>query len=131
MCRNEKINVESLKSSHLHPQGPSKIFGGFDSTKDLPDYVITFARGHPAMINPVYPINNRPIIVKTEVDYQFTQLVVDRVEAEDGQYDVMFIGTGTLAHTQTDRHTHAQTHSVACRRVLLTNVALAQMRGQC
>uniref|UniRef100_A0A8C8H6X7 Uncharacterized protein n=1 Tax=Oncorhynchus tshawytscha TaxID=74940 RepID=A0A8C8H6X7_ONCTS len=72
---------------------PSKTFGGFDSTKDLPDDVITFARGHPAMFNPVYPINNRPIIVKTDTDYQFTQIVVDRVEAEDGQYDVMFIGT--------------------------------------
>ncbi|XP_023647163.1 semaphorin-3ab [Paramormyrops kingsleyae] len=72
---------------------PSKTFGGFESTKDLPDDVITFARGHPAMHNPVYPINNQPIITKTDVDYQFTQIVVDRVEAEDGQYDVMFIGT--------------------------------------
>lgn len=72
---------------------PSKTFGGFDSTKDLPDDVITFARGHPAMYNPVQPIGGRPIMVRTDVDYQFTQLVVDRVEAEDGQYDVMFIGT--------------------------------------
>lgn len=32
-------------------------------------------------------------MVRTDVDYQFSQLVVDRVEAEDGQYDVMFIGT--------------------------------------
>lgn len=72
---------------------PSKTFGGFDSTKDLPDDVITFARGHPAMYNPVYPIGGRPIMVRTDVDYQFTQLVVDKVEAEDGQYDVMFIGT--------------------------------------
>uniref|UniRef100_A0A4W5PB57 Sema domain, immunoglobulin domain (Ig), short basic domain, secreted, (semaphorin) 3Ab n=1 Tax=Hucho hucho TaxID=62062 RepID=A0A4W5PB57_9TELE len=72
---------------------PSKTFGGFDSTKDLPDDVVTFARGHPAMFNPIYPINNRPIIVKTDTDYQFTQIVVDKVEAEDGQYDVMFIGT--------------------------------------
>lgn len=47
------------------------------------------------MFNPVYPINNRPLIVKTDVDYQFTQIVVDKVEAEDGLYDVMFIGTGT------------------------------------
>lgn len=46
------------------------------------------------MFNAVHPINNRPIIIKTDVDYQFTQMVVDRVEAEDGQYDVMFIGTG-------------------------------------
>nr|XP_023671776.1 semaphorin-3A [Paramormyrops kingsleyae] len=72
---------------------PSQTFGGFDSTKDLPDDVITFARGHPAMFNAVHPINNRPIIVKTDVDYQFSQIVVDRVDAEDGQYDVMFIGT--------------------------------------
>nr|XP_029136724.1 semaphorin-3ab-like [Labrus bergylta] len=77
---------------------PSKTFGGFDTTKDLPDEVVTFARSHPAMYNPVYPINNRPIIVKTDVDYQFTQIVVDKVEAEDGLYDVMFIGTdiGTI-----------------------------------
>uniref|UniRef100_A0AAX7UB84 Sema domain-containing protein n=1 Tax=Astatotilapia calliptera TaxID=8154 RepID=A0AAX7UB84_ASTCA len=74
---------------------PSKTFGGFDSTKDLPDDVITFARGHPAMYNPVHPIGGRPIMVRTDVDYQFTQLVVDKVEAEDGQYDVMFIGTDT------------------------------------
>ncbi|XP_062860350.1 semaphorin-3ab [Trichomycterus rosablanca] len=72
---------------------PSKTFGGFESTKDLPDDVVTFARSHPAMYNPVLPINNRPIIIKTDVDYQFTQIVVDRVDAEDGQYDVMFIGT--------------------------------------
>ncbi|XP_039769866.1 semaphorin-3A isoform X1 [Ornithorhynchus anatinus] len=72
---------------------PSKTFGGFDSTKDLPDDVITFARSHPAMYNPVFPINNRPIMIKTDVKYQFTQIVVDRVDAEDGQYDVMFIGT--------------------------------------
>ncbi|XP_042191564.1 semaphorin-3ab isoform X2 [Callorhinchus milii] len=72
---------------------PSNTFGGFQSTKDLPDDVITFARSHPAMYNSVLPINNRPIIIKTDVDYQFTQIVVDRVEAEDGQYNVMFIGT--------------------------------------
>ena len=33
-------------------------------------------------------------MIKTDVNYQFTQIVVDRVDAEDGQYDVMFIGTG-------------------------------------
>uniref|UniRef100_A0A8C7ZQ79 Sema domain, immunoglobulin domain (Ig), short basic domain, secreted, (semaphorin) 3Aa n=1 Tax=Oryzias sinensis TaxID=183150 RepID=A0A8C7ZQ79_9TELE len=83
---------------------PSKTFGGFDSTKDLPDDVITFARGHPAMYNPVHPIGGQPIMVRTDVDYQFTQLVVDRVEAEDGQYDVMFIGTGTLLGMYSDEN---------------------------
>lgn len=81
-------------------QCPSKTFGGFDTTKDFPDEVVTFARSHPAMFNPIYPINNRPIIVKTDVDYQFTQIVVDKVEAEDGLYDVMFIGTGRHKLTQ-------------------------------
>lgn len=80
-------------------QCPSKTFGGFDTTKDFPDEVVIFARSHPAMFNPVYPINNRPIIVRTDVDYQFTQIVVDKVEAEDGQYDVMFIGTGRHFYT--------------------------------
>lgn len=28
------------------------------------------------------------------MDYSFTQIAVDRVNAADGQYDVMFIGTG-------------------------------------
>lgn len=95
------IYVLQCKSytNKLSLQCPSKTFGGFDTTKDLPDEVVTFARSHPAMFNPVYPINNRPIIVKTDVDYQFTQIVVDKVEAEDGQYDVMFIGTGMHFHT--------------------------------
>lgn len=86
------------------PQCPSKTFGGFDTTKEFPDEVVTFARSHPAMFNPIYPINNRPIIVKTDVDYQFTHIVVDKVEAEDGQYDVMFIGTGS--HLNTYLHTY-------------------------
>lgn len=51
------------------------------------------------MYNPVHPIGGRPIMVRTDVDYQFSQLVVDRVEAEDGQYDVMFIGTGTQLYS--------------------------------
>ncbi|TRY94373.1 hypothetical protein DNTS_018399 [Danionella cerebrum] len=63
------------------------------SWHNLPDDVITFARLHPAMYNPVQPMGGKPIVVRTNVEYQFTQLVVDRVEAEDGQYDVMFIGT--------------------------------------
>lgn len=31
------------------------------------------------------------------MDYSFTQIAVDRVNAADGQYDVMFIGTGEWA----------------------------------
>uniref|UniRef100_A0A669AVS1 Sema domain, immunoglobulin domain (Ig), short basic domain, secreted, (semaphorin) 3B n=1 Tax=Oreochromis niloticus TaxID=8128 RepID=A0A669AVS1_ORENI len=72
---------------------PSKTFGSFESTKGFPDDVIQFARHHPLMYNPVYPMNRRPIFIRTNVDYSFTQIAVDRVNAADGQYDVMFIGT--------------------------------------
>ncbi|XP_043564556.1 semaphorin-3A-like [Chiloscyllium plagiosum] len=72
---------------------PSKTFGGFQSTKEFPDDVVLFARNHPLMYNPINPIGHRPILVKTNVDYSFTQIVVDRVDAGDGRYDVMFIGT--------------------------------------
>ncbi|XP_038150009.1 semaphorin-3B isoform X1 [Cyprinodon tularosa] len=72
---------------------PSKTFGSFESTKGFPDDVIQFARHHPLMYNPVYPMSRRPVFVRTNVDYSFTQIVVDRVNAADGQYDVMFIGT--------------------------------------
>lgn len=77
----------------LH-QCPSKTFGSFESTKGFPDDVIQFARHHPLMYNPVYPMSRRPVFVRTNVDYSFTQIAVDRVSAADGQYDVMFIGTG-------------------------------------
>ncbi|KAK0136083.1 Semaphorin-3B [Merluccius polli] len=72
---------------------PSKTFGSFDSTKGFPDDVIQFARHHPLMYNPVYPLNRRPVFLRTNVEYSFTQIAVDRVSAADGQYDVMFIGT--------------------------------------
>eukprot|EP00061_Rhincodon_typus_P012652 g38525.t1 len=72
---------------------PSKTFGGFQSTKEFPDDVVLFARNHPLMYNAINPIGHRPILVKTNVDYSFTQIVVDRVDAGDGRYDVMFIGT--------------------------------------
>ncbi|KAJ3586613.1 hypothetical protein NHX12_013009 [Muraenolepis orangiensis] len=72
---------------------PSKTFGSFDSTKGFPDDVIQFARHHPLMYNPVYPLNRRPVFLRTNVEYSFTQVAVDRVNAADGQYDVMFIGT--------------------------------------
>ncbi|XP_048873047.1 sema domain, immunoglobulin domain (Ig), short basic domain, secreted, (semaphorin) 3bl [Brienomyrus brachyistius] len=76
---------------------PSKIINQpgrhFSSTKDFPDSVLQFSRSHPLMWRPIYPIQRQPILVKTNVEYRLQQIVVDRVEAEDGQYDVMFIGT--------------------------------------
>ncbi|NXI49691.1 SEM3G protein, partial [Chloroceryle aenea] len=69
---------------------PRKQYG---TTKDFPDEVLHFARTHPLMYKPVYPWHRRPLLVKTDLPYHLHQLVVDRVEAEDGQHDVLFLGT--------------------------------------
>lgn len=41
------------------------------------------------------PLGERPLLVRVGVHYKFSKLLVDRVEAVDGTYDVLFIGTGT------------------------------------
>ncbi|KAL7871057.1 hypothetical protein SRHO_G00085540 [Serrasalmus rhombeus] len=63
------------------------------TTKDFPDDVISFIRVHPLMYHSVYPITGRPIFTRINTEYRLTQIVVDRVSAEDGQYAVMFLGT--------------------------------------
>ncbi|NXJ01763.1 SEM3G protein, partial [Psophia crepitans] len=65
----------------------------YGTTKDFPDEVLHFARAHPLMYKPVYPRHHRPLLVKTDLPHRLRQLVVDRVEAEDGQHDVLFLGT--------------------------------------
>lgn len=40
------------------------------------------------------PVESRPLLIRVGVDYKLTHIVVDRVEAVDGQHDVLFIGTG-------------------------------------
>ncbi|XP_012676191.1 semaphorin-3B [Clupea harengus] len=72
---------------------PSRTYGSFESTKGFPDSVIQFARNHPLMFNPVTPLGGRPVFLSTTPEHSFTQITVDRVNAADGQYDVMFIGT--------------------------------------
>lgn len=49
------------------------------------------------MFHPVYPIHRRPLVVRTGVDYRFTAMVVDQVDAVDGRYEVLFLGTGERA----------------------------------
>ncbi|OBS69736.1 hypothetical protein A6R68_01723, partial [Neotoma lepida] len=74
----------------------SKVNGGkYGTTKDYPDDAIRFARTHPLMYQAIKPAHKKPILVKTDGKYNLKQLAVDRVEAEDGQYDVLFIGTDT------------------------------------
>uniref|UniRef100_A0A3B1J4F9 Sema domain, immunoglobulin domain (Ig), short basic domain, secreted, (semaphorin) 3Fa n=1 Tax=Astyanax mexicanus TaxID=7994 RepID=A0A3B1J4F9_ASTMX len=63
------------------------------STKDYPDEVINFMRTHPTMYNAVYPVHKRPLVVRTNVDYEFTTITVDQVAAADGNYEVLFLGT--------------------------------------
>lgn len=48
------------------------------------------------MYKSVYPVAGGPTFKRINVDYRLTQIVVDHVVAEDGQYDVMFLGTGML-----------------------------------
>ncbi|XP_053317964.1 semaphorin-3D [Spea bombifrons] len=78
---------------------PSKTYDPvIKSTKDFPDDVISFVKSHPLMYKSVYPLHGRPVFTRLNVDYKLTQIAVDHVAAEDGQYDVMFLGTdiGTI-----------------------------------
>uniref|UniRef100_A0A671V5R7 Sema domain, immunoglobulin domain (Ig), short basic domain, secreted, (semaphorin) 3D n=1 Tax=Sparus aurata TaxID=8175 RepID=A0A671V5R7_SPAAU len=73
---------------------PSKTYDAkIKTTKDFPDEVVSFIRFHPLMYRSVYPLTGRPVFTRVRVDYTLTQIVVDRVLAEDGQYEVMFLGT--------------------------------------
>ncbi|KAG7263663.1 hypothetical protein CRUP_012317 [Coryphaenoides rupestris] len=73
---------------------PSKTYDSkIKSTKDFLDDVVSFVRFHPLMHRSVYPLGRRPVFTLVRADYTLTQIVVDRVSAEDGQYEVMFLGT--------------------------------------
>ncbi|KAG8439981.1 hypothetical protein GDO86_005956 [Hymenochirus boettgeri] len=63
------------------------------STKEFPDDVITFIRNHPLMFNSIYPVHKKPLLIRTGTDYKFTNIVVDRVNAADGKYHVLFLAT--------------------------------------
>ncbi|XP_036375901.1 semaphorin-3E-like isoform X1 [Megalops cyprinoides] len=72
----------------------SQMNGGqYPSSKEYPDEVLRFARDHPVMLQPVHPLHRRPVLLRADGDRRLTQVAVDRVEAEDGHYDVLFIGT--------------------------------------
>lgn len=73
---------------------PSKTYDPrIKTTKDFPDEVVSFSRFHPLMYRSVYPLTGRPVFTRVRVDYTLTHIVVDRVMADDGQYEVMFLGT--------------------------------------
>lgn len=70
------------------------------STRDLPDQVVSFMRQHQLMWEPVLPLGGRPMLTLLAVEEDgngghalLTRLVVNRVEAEDGPFDVFHLGT--------------------------------------
>ncbi|KAJ8003155.1 hypothetical protein DPEC_G00166440 [Dallia pectoralis] len=73
---------------------PSKTYDPrIKTTQDFPDEVVSFIRFHPLMLRTVKPLSGRPVFTRVRVDYTLTHIVVDRVMAEDGPYEVMFLGT--------------------------------------
>uniref|UniRef100_A0A671YAK4 Semaphorin 4G n=1 Tax=Sparus aurata TaxID=8175 RepID=A0A671YAK4_SPAAU len=65
---------------------------GINSSRDLPDNVLTFARRHPLMASQVHPVGVRPLMFKRSVNY--VKIVVHKEPALDGNiYTVLFLGT--------------------------------------
>ncbi|KAE8633353.1 hypothetical protein XENTR_v10001857 [Xenopus tropicalis] len=64
----------------------------YTSSLNLPDMTLQFVKDHPLMDDSVSPVGNKPKLVLRDVIY--TQIVVDRVKALDGNsYDIMFLST--------------------------------------
>uniref|UniRef100_H3BXG2 Semaphorin 4G n=1 Tax=Tetraodon nigroviridis TaxID=99883 RepID=H3BXG2_TETNG len=63
-----------------------------NTSRDLPDNVLTFARRHPLMARQVHPIGLRPLMFKRSVNY--VKIAVHQEPALDGiLYTVLFLGT--------------------------------------
>ncbi|XP_040015426.1 semaphorin-3D isoform X2 [Xiphias gladius] len=73
---------------------PSETYDALHkSTKDFPDEVVSFMRQHQLMWEPVLPLGGRPIFTRVNAPNMLKRVVVDRVDAEDGPYDVLHLGT--------------------------------------
>lgn len=63
-----------------------------NSSRDLPDNVLTFARRHPLMANQIHPIGARPLLFKRSVNY--VKIAVHKERALDGNiYTILFLAT--------------------------------------
>ncbi|XP_059185190.1 semaphorin-3D [Centropristis striata] len=73
---------------------PSETYDALHkSTKDFSDEVVSFMRQHQLMWEPVLPLGGRPILTRVNAPYMLKRVVVDRVDAGDGPYDVLHLGT--------------------------------------
>lgn len=73
---------------------PSETYDAlYRSTKDFPDEVVSFMRQHQLMWEPVLPLGGKPVFTRINSQYKLKKVVVDRVDAEDGPYDVLHLGT--------------------------------------
>lgn len=64
-------------------------------------------RQHQLMWEPVLPLGGRPILTSIHGEDTFRRLVVDRVDAHDGLYDVLHLGTGEEVQEGVELlHTH-------------------------
>uniref|UniRef100_A0A3B5AZ44 Semaphorin-4G-like n=1 Tax=Stegastes partitus TaxID=144197 RepID=A0A3B5AZ44_9TELE len=74
---------------------------GINSSRDLPDNVLTFTRRHPLMANQVHPMGVRPLMFKRSVNY--VKIAVHKEPALDGNiYTVLFLGTDGWLHRAVD-----------------------------
>ncbi|XP_051531014.1 semaphorin-4G-like [Myxocyprinus asiaticus] len=63
-----------------------------NSSRDLPDNILNFARRHPLMARQIQPVGGRPLLLQRSADY--TKIAVLQVAGLDGLvYDMLFIGT--------------------------------------
>ncbi|NXO20716.1 SEM3D protein, partial [Cisticola juncidis] len=63
------------------------------STKDFPDELISFMRGHQLMWEPVYPQGRQPVLARVNVPYRLRRLLVHRLDSQGRDCDVLFLGT--------------------------------------
>lgn len=58
------------------------------------------------MWEPVLPLGGRALLTGADGEYAFRRVVVDRVDAEDGPYDVLHLGTGEVVQDGAPRQTY-------------------------
>lgn len=76
-----------------------------NTSRDLPDNVLTFARRHPLMASQVHPNGLRPLMFKRSVNY--VRIAVHEEPALDGNlYTLLFLGTGEFHSEIVARHDH-------------------------